>query len=158
MIRIAKKKTPAGLHVEYHRGSCEKLDFLADRSFDKMISNMVMGDLADLDSALGEMHRLLRPEGCFIFTILHPCFATSSGRWERDSDGKALYWRVDKYFEEGPYEVDLSPVDASGNRGKDQKGIIEFHRTLATYLRAIRRAGLIISDLAEPLPNEEKLK
>jgi len=157
MVKLAKERTPAELCVEYLHGSCERLNFLADESFDKIVSNMVMGDLADLGSAFDEIHRLLKPRGCFVFTILHPCFATSSGGWARDSDGKALYWSVDKYFEEGPYEVDLSPVNASGNRVKDLKSLINFHRTLTTYFRAIKRAGLIIDDLVEPLPNEEKL-
>ena len=157
LLKFARERTPPELCVEYLRGSCERLDFLADESFDKIVSNMVMGDLADLGSALGEMYRLLRPRGCFVFTILHPCFATSSGGWIRDSDGKALYWGVDKYFEEGPYEVNLSPANASGKRVKDLKNLINFHRTLTTYFRAIKRAGFIIDDLVEPLPNEEKL-
>lgn len=174
LLWFAKERTSPELCVEYLHGSCEKLNFLADESFDKIVSNMVMGDLADLGSALGEMYRLLRPRGCFVFTILHPCFGkpldhiyveeglvlqlpTSSGRWKKDKDGKALYWSVDKYFEEGPYEVNLSPGNASGKRVKDLKNLINFHRTLTTYFRAIKRAGFIIDDLVEPLPNEEKL-
>jgi ubiquinone/menaquinone biosynthesis C-methylase UbiE len=147
MIRIARARTPPGLSVEYHYANCENLGFLPGGSFDLIVSNMVMQDLADLCSALSEMHRLLRPRGWFILSISHPCFVTPSAGWVRDNDGKKLHWAVDRYFEEGPHEQNWPPYE-----------LIWFHRTLTTYFRALKKTGFIIEDFVEPTPAQDKLE
>ncbi|OMI26203.1 hypothetical protein BTA31_15415 [Bacillus haynesii] len=62
---------------------------LEDRSFDLIISNMIMQDLEDYEKAFQEMHRLLTGRGFFIFSILHPCFITPESGWEKTKDGRA---------------------------------------------------------------------
>jgi hypothetical protein len=75
MIDIAKKRTPDDLPIEYQHGNCEDLNMLEDKSFDLIISNMVMQDLADYEKAFQEMHLAAdRPRIFYFFnfaSLLH---------------------------------------------------------------------------------------
>lgn len=37
----------------------------------------------DYEKAFQEMYRLLVDGGCFIFSVLHPCFVTPESGWEK---------------------------------------------------------------------------
>ncbi len=150
MLEIAKRRTVSNLSIEYHHGNCEKLEFLKNSTFDMIVSNMVMMDLADYEAALNEMYRLLKDGGYFIFSILHPCFVTPKSGWVRDSQGRKQYWRLENYFNEGVYEQML-PVDAEDK-------VVFYHRTLTSYFKAFQKAGLILEELIEPKPTGEMLE
>lgn len=147
MIEIAEERTNSNLAIKYFEGNCEKLDFLADESFDLVISNMVVQDLPEYESALKEMYRILKPNGELVFSILHPCFVTPNSGWEKDINGDKLFWRVDNYFYEGAYRQKL---------GKEAD-ILFFHRTLTTYLTTLLKIGFNLDSLLEPKPSEEVL-
>ncbi|QOR68040.1 class I SAM-dependent methyltransferase [Cytobacillus suaedae] len=150
MLEIARRRTTSDLSIEYHHGNCEKLDFLKNSTFDMIVSNMVMMDLADYGAALNEMHRLLKEDGYFIFSILHPCFVTPKSWWVRDSQGRKQYWRLENYFHEGVYEQML-PVDA-------EEKVVFYHRTLTSYFKTFQKTGFILEELIEPKPSEEMLE
>jgi ubiquinone/menaquinone biosynthesis C-methylase UbiE len=46
MLEIARKRTPPELGITYHYGNLEKLEMFGDQSFDLIVSNMVIQDLA----------------------------------------------------------------------------------------------------------------
>ncbi|WP_182069501.1 class I SAM-dependent methyltransferase [Bacillus haynesii] len=148
MLEIAKERTPDELHIHYRHGNCEDLHFLDDQSFDIIISNMVIQDLANDEKAFQEMHRLLKDGGCFIFSILHPCFVTPESGWERTKDGQKLHWNVDRYFYEGAYE---QPLDG-------EEKMFLFHRTLTSYINTIIKTGFQLEAIEEPRPSKEMLK
>lgn len=148
MIEIAKRRTPKELVIDYRQGNCEDLNFLADNSFDLIISNMVIQDLANYEKAFQEMYRLLVDGGCFIFSILHPCFVTPESGWEKTKEGKKLHWNVDKYFYEGAYEQALG----------DKEKMLLFHRTLTSYINTLIKTGFILESIVEPKPSKEMLK
>lgn len=150
MLEIARERTPRECAVEYYYGSCENLHFLESETFDTIVCNMVLQDLADYEKAIKEMYRLLVEGGSFIFSILHPCFSTAGSGWVRNEDGKKLYWKVDNYFDEVPFEQPWPP-------GVD-KGVLLFHRTLTSYFRTIKKAGFILERLVEPKPSEEMIQ
>lgn len=147
MLEIAKERTPIDLRIDYRLGNCEDLFFLEDNSFDLIVSNMVIQDLANYEKAFQEMHRLLVDGGYFIFSILHPCFVTPESGWEKTKDGEKLHWNVDKYFYEGVYEQKLG----------DNEKMLLFHRTLTSYVNNVIKAGFTIEGLIEPKPSEEML-
>ena len=150
MLRIAQERTPNDLDIEFRHGNCERLDFLADESSDIVVSNIVLNDLADYESAIREAHRVLVPDGVFILAIIHPCFGTPGARWQRDERGEKLFWKLDNYFGEGPYEEQVL--------AKDEYLMLSFHRTLTSYVRAILRTGFTLEDLLEPKPSEEMMR
>lgn len=147
MIEIAKERTPDNLSIDYKQGNCEDLNALEDKSFDLIVSNMVIQDLADYEKAFQDMYRLLEEGGSFVFSILHPCFVTPECGWERTDSGEKLHWNVDKYFYEGAYEQGLG----------DKEKILFFHRTLTSYINALIQTGFVIESIVEPKPSKEML-
>ena len=148
MLEIAKERTAFELPIDYRHGNCEDLYFLEDKSFDIIVSNMVIHDLPNYEIAFQEMQRLLVDGGFFVFSILHPCFMTPESGWERTDEGEKLFWKVDKYFHEDIYE------QAMGGKEK----ILYFHRTLTSYVNAIIATGFSIESIVEPKPSEDMLK
>jgi ubiquinone/menaquinone biosynthesis C-methylase UbiE len=147
MLEIAQARTLNDLGIEFKQGNCENLYFFKSGSFDLIISNMVIQDLADYQKAFSEMHRLLAVGGSFIFSILHPCFVTPECGWEKAENGEKLHWNVDKYFYEDVYEQAL---------GENEK-ILLFHRTLTSYINALLQTGFVIEGIVEPKPSPEML-
>ncbi|MBU7018796.1 MAG: class I SAM-dependent methyltransferase [Theionarchaea archaeon] len=148
MLEIAKKRTLSD-KVKYYYGNCENLQFLKSETFDIIVSNMVLQDLADYGGAMREMFRLLVKNGLFIFSISHPCFTTPDSGWIKE-DGIKLYWKVDKYFCEVPFDQKWPT--------KARVRILLFHRTLTSYFRTIRESGFTIEDIIEPKPSEEMIQ
>ncbi|MDX8047072.1 class I SAM-dependent methyltransferase [Gracilibacillus sp. S3-1-1] len=149
MIEITKERTPNDLLIDYRQGNCEDLNTLEDNSFDLIVSNMVIQDLANYDKAFQEMYRLLVDGGSFIFSILHPCFITPKSGWEKTESGEKLHWNVDNYFYEGVYEQ-----PALGDKEK----MLFFHRTLTSYVNTLINTGFTIESIVEPKPSKEMLK
>jgi ubiquinone/menaquinone biosynthesis C-methylase UbiE len=149
-LEIARKRTPPELRIEYRHANLEKLDSISDSTFDVVVSNMVLQDLPNLDAAVREFHRVMKPNGFCVASIAHPCFAAPVYGWVKDEEGRKLHWRIDRYFDEGLEEQDY-PLGA-------EKPVFLFHRTLTTYFRALRDADFSITDLVEPKPSPEKLE
>lgn len=63
MLRIAKDKASStGREVDWHQGDVSDLPF-ADRSFDTVVSTFLLCSVVDVDRALQESLRVLRPGG-----------------------------------------------------------------------------------------------
>lgn len=129
MIEIARERTSSDLSIQYIRGNCEKMDFLQPKSFNIVISSMVIQDLPDHRAFLHSINTLLRDDGILVMSFSHPCFITPDHGWERDKDGRKLHWYIDRYFSEGP---NMQPLSANND-----PPIFLFHRTLSEYLRSI---------------------
>lgn len=69
------------------RGRVESLPF-ASRSFDIVVSGLVLGDTEHLAPAIAELARVLRPGGQLIYSVVHP-FGAEKG-WSRtfEADGR----------------------------------------------------------------------
>ena len=148
MLRLARERTPDDMGIEYHYANAEKLDLFDDGSFDAVVSNLVLIDLERYEDAIAEAYRVLVPDGLFVLAISHPCFgAPNNCGWVRDESGERLFWKVDRYFYEGPYEERIRP--------KFPNTLIQFHRTLTSYVRALLGAGFAIEDLLEAKPSAE---
>lgn len=144
----AEREVP--LNIAYHVGSLCRLSMCADATFDAVVSNLVLQDLQDLDGALHELHRALKPGGRLVFSIMHPCFSSPPVHgWVRrpvDSHRREdwLNWKVDRYFDRDVEEWSLS----------DWPPLFSFHRTLADYVHTLRTNGFLITALEEPVPAE----
>jgi ubiquinone/menaquinone biosynthesis C-methylase UbiE len=64
--RLRTEAAGRGLSAELHAGSAERLP-LPDRSVDAVISTLVLCSVSDVDAVLGEVRRVLRPGGRFVF-------------------------------------------------------------------------------------------
>lgn len=108
------------------------------RGFDMATCNFGLSDIDDLEAAIAAVGDALKPHGCFAFSIVHPCFAGGrdiSGSWPASGS----------YYDEGHWR-------AQGVRSGLRRLVGASHRTLSTYLATLRRHGLWLDELAEPLP------
>ena len=106
--------------------------------FDAVTCNFGLSDIDDLDGVLASASAVLRPGGCFVFSILHPCFPGAPGV-------SASWPPAARYYDEGRWTADaeLSPL---------RRQVGAQHRMLSTYLNAFRRHGLWLDELREPVP------
>ena len=89
--------------------------------------------VADVNAALAEVRRALRPGGRFVFSVTHPM------RWVFPDDPEVFTAAI-SYFDR-TYEE----RDASG-----QLSYAEYHRTFGDWVRALRTAGFSLLDVHEP--------
>ncbi len=131
-----------------------------DGSADLVVANMALMDIGDARGAIREVARLLAPGGRFVFSISHPCFDLDERTiWllERGYDAHGVYgttvWRkVRGYRREGRTRIPW-PSGQGGTVWTEA-----FHRTLSTYSRYLRSAGLAIARMEEPEPLPEMLE
>jgi len=127
----------------YLQGSATALP-LRDGVADAAVACLVFEHIGDVDAALGEVARLLRPGGIFLFLLNHPLLQTPGSGWIDDQvlDPPEQYWRI------GPYLDEAETVE------EVEKGVFItfFHRPLSRYLNAARDVGLRLDRMEEPAP------
>ena len=94
---------------------------------------------------LDEVAATLVPGGSLVFSVEHPIFMAPTNPRFVDDEGRAV-WPLDRYLAEGRRVTDwLAP------------GVVKHHRTIATYLRELRRVGLVVDDLVEWGPSADQV-
>jgi ubiquinone/menaquinone biosynthesis C-methylase UbiE len=71
MLRRARAKA-AGLNVEFHQHDLAEPLPVPDQSFDRVICGLVIDHIADLPGLFREMHRVCRPDGFAVVSVMHP--------------------------------------------------------------------------------------
>jgi SAM-dependent methyltransferase len=92
--------------------------------------------VADVEGALAEVARVLRPGGRLVASVNHPM------RWPfPDSPDPEDLRIVSSYFDRRPYV----------ETGEDGETVyVEHHRTVGDWVRAVVGAGVVLADLIEP--------
>ena len=127
----------SGVPVPSVLGTATDLPF-ADASFDVVFSSFgALQFVSDIDTAVAEAARVLRPGGRFAFSITHPT------RWMfPDDPGEEGLVASQSYWDRTPYvEVD----DATG-----VVSYVEHHRTLGDWVALLAGAGFMLTRLLEP--------
>ena len=128
----------------YVRGPAARLPF-ADASFDAVVACLVFEHIDDVDEAIAEVARVLRPGGRFCFFLNHPLLQTPNSGWIDDQflDPPEQYWRI----------------GAVPRRGRDDRGgregrVHPLHPPPARPLRqrARRPTACCIERMDEPAP------
>jgi SAM-dependent methyltransferase len=155
-IRLARRREaarPSG--AEFVHGDSARLAQFEAGAFDRVVANMAFMDIRDAAATIREVGRLLAPEGRLVFSISHPCFDVDErSAWliERPPYVEIISRKVHEYRRERPVRVawKISETETAYTTS--------YHRTLATYSRYLRDAGLAILRLAEPAPKPELLR
>jgi ubiquinone/menaquinone biosynthesis C-methylase UbiE len=156
LARAHERARPRGARFEV--GDAAHLKF-PDGAFDLVVANMALMDIRDAAGAVREAARVLGPSGRFVFSIAHPCF---------DVDERSM-WSVERSYDDHGLYRDL--VYRKVRNYRDERRTLvpwrvgprtvlwteSFHRTLATYVRYLRRAGLAVTRVDEPAPDREML-
>ncbi len=69
----------ADVRVEFHAGDLADLGFATSGSVDLVFSSGALADVEDLARVLRQAHRVLKPEGSFVFAVPHPMAAMLEG-------------------------------------------------------------------------------
>lgn len=129
--------------VHYLQGSAMSLGVRSGVA-DGAIACLVFEHIEDLDEALGEVARVLKPGGVFLFLLNHPLLQTPGSGWIDDQilDPPEQYWRVGPYLPEAVTEEQV-----------EKDVFIRFyHRPLNRYLNSARSVGLVLDHMDEPEP------
>jgi len=142
ILRAREQAAAASQSVRFTQADLRSSLPLEDNSFDGIVSSMVLMDIPNVDTALAEFRRLLRPSGRLVFSITHPCFFMWF--WTRDASGKKLWKPVDDYL--------TIRSDMHYFWGPTR----HYHRPLSWYIGALASAGFVVDALLEPTPDFER--
>ena len=73
--RRLEQQTPRG--IEYIHDDAQNLTPEALTAlFDAVVCHMALMDIPDLEPTVRSIARILKPGGCFVASIIHPCYKT----------------------------------------------------------------------------------
>lgn len=127
-------------------------------TFDFATSFFSLLEIADLDDALSEIYRILKPDGFFQFSIMHPCFNPLNPEWVIDDEGKIRGIVTGNYFSQSEGEICEWIFDGVGEDIVQDKGKFKtavFRRTLSDWINQVVQAGFKIEKIYEPCPSQE---
>lgn len=139
-VRVARER---GGGPTYERASADSLP-AGDGAFDAAVACLVFEHIDDLDAAMSEVARVLRPGGRFSFFLNHPLLQTPGSGWIDDHiiDPPEQYWRIGAYLVETATWEEVEP------------GVtIRFvHRPLSRYVNSLVAHGFSVERMVEPSP------
>lgn len=135
MVRLAQERLGGRAQVR-HANLAQPLDFLADSSFDLVLSTLVLDYIKDWRRAFGEFHRVLRKGGHLVFSIEHPQATYDAHR------ARSNYFAVEA-------------VTALWQGFGVQVQMPSYRRPWAEVINPLISAGFVLERILEPLPTEE---
>lgn len=121
-----------GLDVGVVEGDVTELPFEADR-FDLAFNTWVFQWVPDLRACFEETHRVLRPDGRFVFSMPHPFFSLA------DPDSHEV---VESYFDTG------RQVTVDGR--EDYPDLVTYRQKVSDVYNWLRDAGFDVERMFEP--------
>ncbi|MFW9893405.1 MAG: class I SAM-dependent methyltransferase [Candidatus Thorarchaeota archaeon] len=143
------------LGIRYLQLNAEKLSGTFDNAFfDKVVCNMALMDMENFKTVIQQISYLLKEDGVFVFSILHPAFsfpATRGIRVPHDSDRNEDRIRVIiDYFDERPVLFNIK-----GEVFPDANYLLHFQRPISSYLNELAKNNLVLYETSEPKASEE---
>jgi len=141
LIAAARARDTSGVYLE---ARAERLPF-PNETFDLVVSYLSLIDIPDIQSAIPEMARVLRPGGALLIANLNG-FNTACGDrgWIKDSDGHRVHYPIDHYLQERAMWIEYRGIR-----------VVNYHRPMSAYLRGLLDAGLVLTYFDEPAPSAD---
>jgi SAM-dependent methyltransferase len=114
---------------------------LAAGTFDLIYSSLTFHYLVNLGALIQQIHGGLAPGGYLVFSAEHPIYTAPS-----DPTWIGSTWPIDRYLDEGPRTTDWLA-----------KGVVKQHRTVASYINMLLRAGFSLNRIEEWSPSEAQI-
>ena len=135
MVALAKQRL--GEKVQVLQANLEApLDFLADTSFDGVISPLVMDYVKLWEPVFREFHRVLKPGGYLVFSMEHPYMKY------------ATHHLMSNYFK-------VERVEYVWRGFGKPVSVPSYRRPLSGVINPLLQAGFVLDQILEPLPTEE---
>lgn len=68
-LDVARERTPDDLPVAFIQASAERMSGIEDKSFDCVVASLALEEFQDLNAAVAEIRRVLRPGGRFVASV-----------------------------------------------------------------------------------------
>lgn len=134
LISIELAKEICKNNIDFYNEPIE--EYNSKYTYSLIYSNMVLMNIKNLDKTINKVFDLLRQDGIFIFTIIHPCYWSIYKNYYNDSEFD--------YFKENKISL---PFDITKKKGKIKTS--HYHRSLETYINTIIKNNLQILQLKE---------
>jgi ubiquinone/menaquinone biosynthesis C-methylase UbiE len=145
LIKLAKDKS--GKNENYLVLSAENLTGLNNSRFNAAICVLALQNIKNLQAAVSEVSRVLKPGARWIIVLNHPAFRIpNASSWGYDDKTNAQYRRIDGYMSEISQAVDMTQGVADV---KKKKYTHSFHHPLQVYFKAFAKAGVAVTKLEE---------
>jgi SAM-dependent methyltransferase len=144
MLAAAREAAPG---LEMHQAYAAALPF-EDASFGLVVAFMSLQDVENLDGAIRECARVLRPNGRLCIAIVHP--VNSAGTWERDDAESPLVIA-------GSYLGTFEYAETFSRDGLEMT-FASVHRPLEAFTEALAGSGFVIERLREPALPEHAIR
>lgn len=129
--------------VDFVRGRAEQLSVFKQNRFDIVLSSLVFDFIADIDDVFWHVFRVLRSEGLFVFSVIHPVM--NAVGWHLMGDPDAF--DVGNYFEQKE-EFDTLWDFQDGTR----RNLRHYNHTVENLFNALVEQGFHVTAIHEPRP------
>lgn len=136
MVRLTQEQVGDTARV-FHANLGEPLAFLDSETFDLVLSPLALDFVEDWQATFTEFRRILRPHGCFVFSVNHPLH-------------DYLDFQATNYFQTESVVVKYGSLG-----GVD---VPTFRRPLSAIFAPLLDSGFSIERFLEPLPTKEFLE
>ena len=149
LIERARARPNLDARIEYHVIDAkdeEALLTLGEKKFDSAISNMALFDMPEIEPLFRILPKLLKPNGTFVFSLMHPAFNNPSVTLlaEEWDDGQIQT----RYAVKVPRHINQfqSQGLALRNKPKPQR---YFHRPIRDYMNLAFQNGFVLDGFDE---------
>ncbi len=118
---------------------------LGKEQFDAACAHMVLMDIPAIEPMFKALTKLLKPKGCFVFSINHPCFHSAE-----NSELKEDSINMKNYVQNETYKGEAINGQPSMQ--------FYFHRTISDYIKTAVKFGFVLDGMEEPVFEEYKVK
>lgn len=144
MIDFAKERCVAfAQHISFSVADATDYNQLmalgAGQPFDKIVSNMAVMGLPDIQPLFRAAYEMVKPDGVFVFSATHPCFQTPGRSFTEDGTGLITY----DYIEPQRYSYQIL--------ADNEKNACHWHRSLQDLLGICFSTGFMMDGLEEPV-------
>lgn len=142
MLQVARSESQ-DLKIEYINMSMVEISSIKEK-FDFVYSSLAFHYIKDFEKLIKSIYSLLNHDGYLLFSQEHPIVTASiggSGYFNKDKNGNSISYTFSNYCQPGKREVSWY-VD----------GVIKYHRNMGEVLTTIAKAGFILKEICEPLP------
>jgi SAM-dependent methyltransferase len=154
MIALAKDKArKRGVKADFRVADIREGLPFREAEFDMVFTGTALHYVEDIDAALKQVARVMKPEARFVASVLHPMSTAlfpsfESEELEGPNPWEGWYFGSPKRCIETPW-LNFGEVSIEGRR------IFCHHHKLSDYFNAVWSAGLTITSLLEPAPSPE---
>ena len=149
LIEKAKTRSNPDNRISYHIVDAtdeNQLLALGEKKFDSALSNMALFDMANIEMLFQTLPKLLRSNGVFAFSIMHPCFNNSSSvhvaeEWDDGTINTRYAVKVSHYMTH--YHV-----EGLAFRNQD-KPHLYFERPIQYYMNIAFQNGFVVDGFEE---------